>query len=487
MNDKLNMGLLDPARLSWRKIGLTGFVVAAYTFFWINGPLQEPQPVFEFTETVTGYDNPVRVGEEKAPPTFGVIEEHEETPYYGVIAVKEKKPRFHGIIADPRNNPSLTHEVGELVFFSARASAENPEGVMLKSALDMFYAEERSQEGRVRQLYLENTGLNKRIKGYAGPIDIGMIVGLDGAIRQVKYLRSAETTSYLKDIESAGFYEQFEGIRLDGESYRIDAVTGASLTTEAIAKSVSALVSIGRESPLEIYIDTEAAGFFVEAELPATWIIDAALIAVIFVLVSIKRIRRSRRLILGISILSVLFLGFYLNNSFTYVTFIQPFMGSEWSYMLGIYAALVLVSAIWDGNSYCRHICPYGNVQRLMLRFGPKIRGSWPLSSRATGAARWLLTAVLVVGIGMGLKDWGSFELFPDLFGLEILDSGWFWLSVLTIMVSVYYPMLWCRLLCPTGAVLDMITAAVRPGLSRKKTGESSLGGIPVTAEPVRG
>ena len=103
-----------------------------------------------------------------------------------------------------------------------------------------------------------------------------MTVGLDGTIQRVTYLRSAETTSYLKDIESAGFYEEFEGIPLDGESYQIDALTGATLTTEAIARSVSSLVSIGRESPLEIYIDTEPAGFVVNAELPATWIIDAA-------------------------------------------------------------------------------------------------------------------------------------------------------------------------------------------------------------------
>ena len=475
---------LQLASVPWRKIGLTALVVAAFAYFWVNGPLQEPQPVFKFTETVTGYDNPVRVGEEKLPPKFGVIEAQEEAPFHRVITVREKKPRLYGVVGDPRNNPSLAPEVANLVFSGARDLADHPDGVTLKTALDMFYTEQRGPDGGLGQLYLENTGLNKRIKGYAGPIDIGMVVGLDGRIQQVKYLRSAETTSYLKDIESAGFYEGFEAIPLDGESYRIDAVTGATLTTEAIARSVSALVSIGRESPLEIYIDAEPAGFIVKAELPATWIIDAALITVIFVLVWFKGIRRSRRMIQGIGILTVLYLGFYLNNSFTYVTFLQPFMGSGWSYMLGIYAALVLFSAIWDGNSYCRYICPYGNVQHLMLKFGPKIRGKLPISTRVGHAIRWLITAVLIVGIFMGLKDWGSFELFPDLFGLEILESGWFWLSAVIILASTYYPMLWCRVLCPTGAVLDTISAIVRPGRHRNKVAAPSLAGIPVTTEP---
>ncbi len=87
------MSTLQLFKAPWRKLGLSALVVAAYAFFWINGPLQEPQPVFEFTETVTGFDAPVRVGEEKAPPIFGVVEAQEKAPYHAVILVREKKPR----------------------------------------------------------------------------------------------------------------------------------------------------------------------------------------------------------------------------------------------------------------------------------------------------------------------------------------------------------------------------------------------------------
>ena len=33
--------------------------MVAYAFFWVNGPLDEPQPVFEFEEHVTGFAEPV--------------------------------------------------------------------------------------------------------------------------------------------------------------------------------------------------------------------------------------------------------------------------------------------------------------------------------------------------------------------------------------------------------------------------------------------
>lgn len=475
------IGRRIPRSLPWRKLSLSTLAAGAFAFFWINGPLQEPQPVFEFEEHVTGFEEPVRFGEEYQTPITGVVGSLEEHPHYRVMSAKERKRPLWAVIGDARTNPGLSEEVAEIVLKDARAVAANPQGIVLKTALDLYYAEERDAAGRPVRLYLENTGLNQHVKGYAGPIDIGMLVGSDGRIAAVRHLRSMETTSYLRDIEEAGFYEQFEGMPLDGNTHEVDLVSGASLTSEGVARSVTQLVSIARESPLEIYLDTQPVGFAVMAVLPATWIIDAGLIAVLFLVVRFRRIRHSPPLSLAIAVLSVLYLGFWLNNSFTYVTFLQPFMGISWSYILGVYAALVVASAIWDGNSYCRYVCPYGNLQRLLLRVTP-FRGRLRVSNRLLGAVRWGIALTLAAGIFAGLRDWGSFELFPDLFGLEVLGSPWFWLSAAAVLISGYFPMLWCRLLCPTGAVLDGIAFLAR---SRRKVKSTSLAGIPVRGETV--
>ena len=67
-------------------------------------------------------------------------------------------------------------------------------------------------------------------------------------------------------------------------------------------------------------------------------------------------------------------------------------MGVAWSYMLGA-TRTVVASAIWDGNSYCRYVCPYGNVQRLLIRGScpaaagcPYPIGCW---SSCAGLSRW--------------------------------------------------------------------------------------------------
>ena len=67
------------------------------------------------------------------------------------------------------------------------------------------------------------------------------------------------------------------------------------------------------------------------------------------------------------------------------------------------------------------------------------------------------LTLFLLSGLLLGFRCWSNFDLFPDLFGLSVL-SVWFIVSILTILATLIYPMIWCRLLCPTGAILDGIS-----------------------------
>ncbi|MCL4720622.1 MAG: 4Fe-4S binding protein, partial [Gammaproteobacteria bacterium] len=60
-----------------------------------------------------------------------------------------------------------------------------------------------------------------------------------------------------------------------------------------------------------------------------------------------------------------------------------------------------------------------------------------------------------------------------------------FWLSVAVVLVSAYVPMLWCRMLCPTGAVLDGVALLARSRKGSPRTVRTAgLAGIPVTVEP---
>lgn len=176
--------------------------------------------------------------------------------------------------------------------------------------------------------------------------------------------------------------------------------------------------------------------------------------------------KKTKKSILILTILAVVYLGFFLNNSFTYISFLHPFIGTSVSSLVGLYALFVLLGAIWGKNTYCKYICPFGNIQKLIIQINPlKTSQKFFLSNKLIKRIRAAITIMLITGILLGLRNWSNFELFPDLFGLSML-SVWFLIAVITIITTIIYPMLWCRLLCPTGSLLDGLSDLVK---SKKK------------------
>ena len=113
-------------RLPWQKLVLTIAAGSVFTYFWINGPLQERPPVFKFTENVKGFGEPVRVGDEYVPPKFAVVGAAEEHAYYHIMTAKNEPRPVFGVIGDARNNPGLKPEVGTQVLEAAKRLATNP-------------------------------------------------------------------------------------------------------------------------------------------------------------------------------------------------------------------------------------------------------------------------------------------------------------------------------------------------------------------------
>lgn len=165
--------------------------------------------------------------------------------------------------------------------------------------------------------------------------------------------------------------------------------------------------------------------------------------------------------------MSVVYIGFFLNNSFTYVSFLHPFLGTSVSALTGLYALFTLLGAIWGKNTYCKYVCPFGNAQRLMLIISPKVSASFFISNQWIYRARGILTIILLSGILLGLRSWSNYELFPDLFGPDI-TSIWFLIVISLLLINLRYPLIWCRLLCPTGSVLDAVSDTIGQ-LSRKR------------------
>ncbi len=85
-----------------------------------------------------------------------------------------------------------------------------------------------------------------QIQGYSGPITLMFGVDADGAVTGLQILSHTETPGLGAKIISAGFREQFRNKRLehltlkkdDLRAGQIDAITGATISSRAVAKAL---------------------------------------------------------------------------------------------------------------------------------------------------------------------------------------------------------------------------------------------------------
>lgn len=90
----------------------------------------------------------------------------------------------------------------------------------------------------------------ERIIGYAGPSDVLIALDSRGAVVGLEFLRSGDTTEHVRKVRNAkGFLNAFIGWRPGhGSAPEVDAVSGATLTSFAVAESVQRRLSGGTPS-----------------------------------------------------------------------------------------------------------------------------------------------------------------------------------------------------------------------------------------------
>lgn len=456
-----------------KKVIATVIVAVIFLFFWIKGPLMQSIEVLSLESIETKYSKPVLVGEDgvdkKDILAYNTLAIHEEQSFgYGLIINKKTQNNNWGFIADTKNNPNLSLKHKATVLKHAKSFTNQSENTSIHTSIDMYYATILDNENV--DIYLESTDLIKNIRGYAGEIQIGVFINKEGYIKRVEHIASKETKSYLSDIKKAGFYKQFRKVSLANGNQEIDAISGATITSKAIAKTVSALVEKGIPYPISNYNDVDEVNTFsVEASLNKMWIVDISIIFLMFVFAMQKWIKKSKKSVLALSLLSVVYIGFFLNNSFTYISFVHPFVGTSVSSLIGLYCLFVLLGAIWGKNTYCKYVCPFGNIQRLIVHMNPvKTKPKFFISNKWIKRLRAAITVVLLSGVLLGLRNWSNYELFPDLFGLSTFGV-WTIVSIITVLTTMVYPMIWCRLLCPTGSLLDGLSDLMKFNIKSKK------------------
>ncbi len=119
------------------------------------------------------------------------------------------------------------------------------------------------QDGKtLGTLYLETIADDAKRHGYAGPVEVAILVDNDNLISGVLIGKHQETLSYIRRVRAAGFLKSWNGLTLkEAAGKPVDTVTRATYSSTAIRTGVRNLAATqaGVEAEPAIPVDVEIA------------------------------------------------------------------------------------------------------------------------------------------------------------------------------------------------------------------------------------
>jgi NosR/NirI family nitrous oxide reductase transcriptional regulator len=192
--------------------------------------------------------------------------------------------------------------------------------------------------------------------------------------------------------------------------------------------------------------------------------VDLILLTAFLALSLVSFFRKSVRLKLVTFVAAVMYMGFAKSRLVSVVDLfavadlsLPIFKYTLPSYLLWVF---VLGSTVLWGRLYCGRICAFGALTQLMDTVVPKkLRVEVPLAveQRAAWIKYGLLAGVMVYFIAT--RDVGVYRYVEPfwMFGLFGTTAMWIGLGVL-LVATVFVRNLYCRFLCPVGAMLGIIS-----------------------------
>jgi NosR/NirI family nitrous oxide reductase transcriptional regulator len=309
---------------------------------------------------------------------------------------------------------------------------------------------------------------------------IATLVGVDkeGKITGVKVLSEFESPRYTKGLLADGswFLKQFEekdasdNFILEGD---VDAITGATITSSTVTRSIKAALESVTEQVLSRHVDKDNPVehlFFQHIY----WQIDFIFLWIVVGLAfwSFFQINESLRyFILGLSFAYLgIFMGggFSINDILRLLSFHAPvFLNNLYWYSLFVIAIGLTIIA---GRFYCGWLCPFGAFTEVLYRLVPvewKITGDvdkYLKIVKYINLGILLMIALLLANNILAIYLAGIIEPFATFFNLHGDLISWIWL-VLMLIFSAFISRFYCRYFCPLGAffaTLSWISSLLR-------------------------
>lgn len=298
--------------------------------------------------------------------------------------------------------------------------------------------------------------------GYGGHLVVGIKsrkTDESANVNEVMVLSHKETPAFMDKVNDS-FFGQFAGKPVTDDFILgddIDAVSGATVTSQGFTTSIREAVHLGAVQHLKLKpVWQEPKWRFGTNEL---------ILLALFTLAFFSAYRRGKiAKYAGIAVMagSIAFVGFYANASINLGNIAGIFMGyipslklhpMWWIMMIGALGSVFILGR----NIYCQQICPFKGIQDLLQKVsGIKLRIDMKFQRRAKTLIYSLSWAALMLIFLSAHPALGSYEPFAMMFSLEGIGIQWYILPA-AIIGAFFVPSFWCRLFCPVGLYLNEI------------------------------
>ena len=334
---------------------------------------------------------------------------------------------------------NLDTEAAKKIF----TAAESFKKIGKECFYDVF---DKNSENIGRVLYAKPD--ENSVGGFGG--NLRVVVGIDpkGNIAGVELGDNYESVGFIERVRNEGFFKKWNGKSVaDAAKAEVDTVSGATMSTRAI-KSMVAL-NLSKYTGSEIQANS--------TETEPLW-----LEIIVFLLLAYSLFafffpqKTSKFRIFHLAALAVV-LGFIGGFALSFESFKNWTISLEIALIPAVILASAILVPLFTGkNFYCTFLCPFGAMQELFGKI-PLPKKDLP-AKLMKGVAVFkviLIVAVYILMIFKIVADFTVFEPFSA-FKFDAAAVPSLVIAALFLIVSLFINRPWCRLLCPTGTLLNM-------------------------------
>lgn len=299
--------------------------------------------------------------------------------------------------------------------------------------------------------------------GYAGIVPL--LIGVDNnlIITKISLLPNNETLEYTDEIHKDEFIGRWNGVSIkDASSIEIDAVSGATYTSNAVIYGVKYTTSS----------ITNSDASSINEKKKWTIIKDFIFLSLVLLSIAMAYIKGAKKYRLVYLFLVLIIMGIIMNNSLStkllYGWLLDGFSWrANWQTVL-VFLLSVIISFVGKRKFYCNYLCPMGALQELASNLSPFKKRNLPTKFLGISVNEIYLTLIsgaLVLGFAPPLSYLEPFMFFS----YKIVGIGLIIFGTIVLISSLFFKKPWCAV-CPTGCLLD--TVSHKPSKNKSESKE---------------